>query len=647
MQPSSASGPRPGRNDPCPCGSGQKYKKCCGQADRVPAPARAPSPATPDVPQVIQLSALAQRAGRTDLAIEHLQSALVRWPDQVDLLNALGNLLVDSGRAAEAVPFLERALAAQPRDPVVTLCNLGVAQAGLGRWDRVVACFERAAALRPNDAAVLCNLANALLEDSRPADAVARYRQALKLQPALAAVHGNLGHTLLALGQVDDALASYRRQLELQPGQADAISSLLLGLNYSDLEPERIGEAHRRLGRTLEERFLHLRRPHANIPDPARRLRVGFVSSDLRAHSVAFFLEPVLARHDRQAFDFHLYSNHGAADATTARLRSHVDNWRDIHQAHDDAVAELIRHDAIDILIDLNGHTGLNRLAVFARKPAPVQVTWLGYPNTTGLTSIDYRLTDAQADPPGHADELHTERLYRLPRSFLCYAPPPDAPPAARGASSSFASGGESGSGGITFGSFNIRSKIGPRVIAAWSRLLEAVPEARLLLKVRGIDTRHGAAELRAAFASHGIDSQRVEVVGRAEALGDHLRRYAQLDVALDTWPYAGTTTTCDALWMGVPVVTLAGTAHAGRVGASLLHALELDQLIARDVDEYVRIAAQLARDHDTRHALRASLRQRMAASPLTDAEGYTRAFEAGLREIWQRWCAGAAAGPP
>ena len=546
---------RPGRNDPCACGSGRKFKKCCG----VLPPGAS---------------------------------------------NRVADLVAEAMRSAEQ-------------------------QA----WPRAVQCLEAAAALQPGDGALLNNLGNALQQAGRSADALAAFQAAAARAPQLAAVQANMAATLLVLGRVDEALTHYANGLTLEPDMR-TFSELLFAMNYSErVTPQQAYTAHRRFAELLEPPLLNTWPAHINAPEPGRRLRLGYVSSDLRNHSVAFFVEAVLRQHDHLQFEVFVYHNHPVEDSVSARLRSMTAHWCPIAHLSDDAVAQRIRSDGIDILVDLNGHTQGNRLPVFARKPAPVQLTWLGYPNTTGLDAIDARITDAWADPPGQTEQWHSETLVRLPGCFVCYVPPQDAPlPMPLPPHSERA---------VVFGSFNNRTKIGAGVVQAWSRLLENLPGSRLVLKTRGYHDASAHAGLLAQFAQHGVAAERLTILGREDDGAAHLKRYHGIDIALDTFPYAGTTTTCDALWMGVPVVTLAGQTHASRVGASLLNAVGLGELVATTLDEYVDVANRLARDLPRLHAIRSGLRERVAASPLTDSALFTRHFEAALRQLWGAWCDG------
>jgi protein O-GlcNAc transferase len=370
----------------------------------------------------------------------------------------------------------------------------------------------------------------------------------------------------------------------------------------------------------------------ANDPDPQRALRVGYVSADFRRHSVAYFLRGLVASHDRRRVRVYCYSNVERADTVTAEFQSLADEWRPVTGLPDAAVAEQVRADRIDILVDLGGHTGGNRLLVFARKPAPVQVTWLGYPNTTGLPAIDYRLTDDIADPPGEADALHTEKLVRLPGGFLCYRPGAEAagtPAAPRDASA----------GPVTFGSFNTLSKVTAEVIRVWSAILGRIPGSRLLLKSEGLDEQGTRARVSGAFAAHGIAPDRIGLLPWIEGYGEHMALYSRVDVALDPFPYNGTTTTCEALWMGVPVIALRGNRHAARVGASVLYHAGLPQWIAEDEAGYIALAVAGAADPQALRASRPANAERARASALTDQVRFTHDLEGAYRGMWVAYC--------
>jgi predicted O-linked N-acetylglucosamine transferase (SPINDLY family) len=349
---------------------------------------------------------------------------------------------------------------------------------------------------------------------------------------------------------------------------------------------------------------------------------------------VSYFIEPLLASHDPAVVETYCYANLDKVDAVTRRFEAAAQNWRPVFHLSDEALRQHIRGDRIDILVELAGHTGHSRITALLPKPAPIIVNWLGYPATTGMPGVDYRLTDNEADPPGEADELHTETLIRLEDGFLCYRPPADAPAVAAAPSRD--------RGFITFGSFNNPAKLTDEGIAIWGRILREIPASRLVLKAVNIESpefRETRERFLDRFAQEGVPAARIEIRGHTETVAEHLAMYADLDIGLDPFPYNGTTTTCEALWMGLPVVTLNGDRHAGRVGASLLTRVSLPELIADTPDRYVAIAIELARDPERLASLRAGMRERMAASPLRDEPGFARRFEAMLREIWRQWC--------
>jgi predicted O-linked N-acetylglucosamine transferase (SPINDLY family) len=316
-----------------------------------------------------------------------------------------------------------------------------------------------------------------------------------------------------------------------------------------------------------------------------------------------------------------------AEDVTTKRIRAVVPHWRNIVGQSDAQIAAKVREDEIDIFVDLAGHAGLNRLQVFAHKPAPVQVTWLGYPNTTGLTGMDYRITDAFADPPGMTEAFHSETLVRMPECFSCFKAPLQSPDVAPLPALS--------SGHVTFGSFNMFSKMTADVLATWARILLRVPNSHLVIKYQGMDSAYMRELIQNIFVGHGVEKERVHTLGRDVSHGEHMARYHTIDIGLDPFPYNGTTTTCDALWMGVPVVVLAGNTHVSRVGVSQMSNLGLQELIAKNQDDYVNIAVELAGNIEKLSALRAGMRERMLASPLMNVERFTRNLEQGYEQMW------------
>ena len=567
--------------------------------------------------------------GRLEEALEDFRQARQLDPTLVEAHHQEGNTLKQLGRFPEAIAALRQTVHLAPTLAPAWL-NLGVAY--LENHDRTEAirAFQQAITLEPTRPEAHNILGVALLASGQLSSARAAFAEALRLNPVFAPAHDNLGRLCKSEGLLADAILHFRAALAVKPDPG-AHSNLLLALNYlPSLSSTEIFAEHRRWNQRYAAPVEIIGGPAspraANGPDTsaapaARRLRIGYVSPDFCHHAVSYFIAPVLAAHDRARVEIFCYSNVPTPDRVTERLRGLAEHWSDIARMTDDAAAARIRADKIDLLIDLAGHTAGHSLLLFARRPAPVQATWIGYPNTTGLDAIDCRITDAICDPPGEADSCHSEKLVRLPANFSCYESDPNAPdvnslPAQE-------------SGVVTFGCFNNFAKVTPEVVALWARLLTELPKARLLLKSRGLGDPAVAARLRTTFANAGVGADRVVLNGEELSVAKHLSLYHGVDIGLDPFPYNGTTTTCEALWMGVPVLTLAGRSHAARVGASLLTHVGLGNWIAQSPDAYVALAVAAARDVESLARLRNELRERMRSSPLCDAPRFTRNFEA------------------
>lgn len=612
-----------GRNDPCPCGSGNKFKRCCArkyaQSD------------SNQMTVVQQESIVGVSSPDSGQAMKRNEAQL---SEDAQRAYQLGNTLAMQGKMSQAVDHYERALSLRPNHVKArhnlgnALVVLGDSLAAQGRLEQAVAQYERALSLRPDYAEAHNNLGNALMRN-RPIEAIAHFQRAISLQPNFAEAHNNLALVLSAHGQIDQAIGHFERALLLKPDYHAAHSNFLLTLNYaSGKDPLAVYAAHLDFARRWEEPLAAQSQSHPNDRSSEQCLKIGYVSSDFRQHSVAYFIEPVLESHDRERFEIFCYSNHPQEDGTTARLIKQANHWRKIAGIPDDAVAKQVRADRIDILVDLNGHTANNRLLVFARKPAPVQVTWLGYPNTTGLSAMDYRITDAFADPVGKTEHLHSEKLVRLPECFSCYLPPREAPEVSELPAQE--------KGYITFGSFNKLTKISPEIMAVWARIILAIPGSRLTLKNYNLSEKTMQEMVLAAFARLGVPPERLQLLGDDPSQMLHLKRYQDIDIGLDPFPYNGTTTTCEALWMGVPVITLAGRTHAGRVGVSQMTNLGMTDLVSQTPDEYVATAVRLASDMKHLGALRKELRPRMLASPLMDASRFTANLEQAYLAMWK-----------
>jgi predicted O-linked N-acetylglucosamine transferase (SPINDLY family) len=462
------------------------------------------------------------------------------------------------------------------------------------------------------------------------ADALECYRACAAAYPSDLRAREAIADTLSASWRLEECIAACREGLDAAPQNATIFSCYLLYSHYAAHPDARaVFDLHRRYGDLMSVAAPPLFATHPNSRDPERALRIGYVSRDFCEHSVASFIEPVIAHHDRSRYEVYCYYTRAHSDRMTARVAELSDVWREAHQDDADALAARIREDGIDILVDLGGHTFSGALAVFARRPAPVQMTWLGYPDTTGLISMDYRVTDAIADPEPLSDALHTERLIRLAPPFLCFRPPADSPLVVA----------RRGDRPVVFGSFNVIMKVNEPLLDMWAQILQAVPGSRMLIKSRLLEHDETVHRLLHRFEARGIESNRLELRSWMPDRAKHLAAYNEIDIALDTFPYNGTTTTCEALWMGTPVVTLAGTVHMSRVGATLLTSAWLPELVTKSAQEYVEVAVALARDTARREMLSAGMRQRLSASPLADYAGFTRKLESGMRQAWTEWC--------
>jgi len=621
----------------------------------------------PRYPEALNnLGDLLREEGKVEAAVERLEAALRLRPHYPEALNNLGVACLQAGRHERAMAAFtallshrpsdyathrnlavacqaageldtarshyDAALAIDGRDPEVHL-KRGATALALGDPDDALRCYQGAVRADAHHAGAYNNIAAILRDRGDLAGALDHLGRATALDPDLAEAHANLGRTLLAQGRHEEAEAAYLRASELDPANAALHSNYLAALPYGGAhDPAEILSLHRQWAAR-----------HARVPpllhapaggDPERRLRIGYVSPDFRRHAVATFLEPIVAAHDRSRVEVFCYSNVQVPDPVTTRFADLADGWREISHLDDDAAAALIREDGIDLLVDLTGHVARNRLKVFARRPAPVQVTYLGYYTTTGMDTIDYRLTDAWVDPPG-AEAHYTEVPYRLPNGWLCFQPPDDAPPVNEPPCHT--------AGHVTFGSFNNLAKITPEVIRRWSEVLTSIPGSRMVMKDMALRDAATCAGVRDAFAAHGVATERLDLVGWTKTRADHLALYGHIDLCLDTFPYNGGTTTCEALWMGVPVVTVAGDRYVSRFGVSILSQVGLGNLVAPDVEEFLTIATALAGNVDEMAELRRQCRPSMASSTLCQPEAFARQLEEAYHHMY--WSVAACAG--
>jgi predicted O-linked N-acetylglucosamine transferase (SPINDLY family) len=573
------------------------------------------------------LGVLANQLGHPDASIALIGRAIEIEPRMASYHSNLGAAYQALGRLDEAVGCYGRALALKP-DHVDALNNQGAALQALGQPQAALASFEQSLKLRSNHAETLTNAGISLRILGRLDEAETQLRRALQLQPAYSEALTNLASTLQVAGRLTESATAWRRAMELCPDSPTAHSGLIFML---DMLPEAAAEAQaerHRWNARFGQRWKTEPLAHRNTPDPERRLRVGYVSADFFRHSVATAVMPILRAHDHTQIEVVCYSGVIAPDAITAEVQALADVWHDVRNLSDDRLVELIQADGIDILVDLSGHSGGNRLPVFGRKPAPVQVTAWGYAAGTGLDAIDAFLADPVTVPAERRHEF-AEEVVDLP-NMLCFEPPRDVPPvgplpAAR-------------SGVVTFGSFHRLPRLSNDVLDRWGRLVAAVPGSSMLLKASGLDDAANRERIVAAFGQHGVAADRLTILG-GTSREEHLAAHQRVDIHLDTFPQGGGVTTLEALTMGLPSVTQLGEGITGRVSASLLTTLGLSRLIAQTPEEYLAIVYRLAGDLEGLARERATLRERLLASSIGNVQVYTRAVEDVYRALWRRWC--------
>ncbi|KAB2046403.1 hypothetical protein ES319_D01G231900v1 [Gossypium barbadense] len=552
--------------------------------------------------------------------------------------DAMYNLGVAYGEMLKfdmAVVFYELAFHFNPH--CAEACNnLGVIYKDRDNLDKAVECYQLALSIKPNFSQSLNNLGVVYTVQGKMDAAASMIEKAIIANPTYAEAYNNLGVLYRDAGNITMAVTAYEQCLKIDPDSRNAGQNRLLAMNYiNEGDDDKLFEAHRDWGR----RFMRLYPQYDSWDNPKdleRPLVIGYISPDYFTHSVSYFIEAPLIYHDYGKYQVVVYSAVVKADAKTNRFRERVVKkgglWRDIYGIDEKKVASMIRDDKIDILVELTGHTANNKLGTMACRPAPVQVTWIGYPNTTGLPTIDYRITDSLADPPG-TKQKHVEELVRLPECFLCYTPSSEAGLVSPTPALS--------NGFITFGSFNNLAKITPKVLQVWARILCAVPNSRLVVKCKPFCCDSVRQKFLTTLEQLGLESLRVDLLPLILLNHDHMQAYSLMDISLDTFPYAGTTTTCESLYMGVPCVTMAGSVHAHNVGVSLLSKVGLGHLIAKNEDEYVQLALQLASDVTALQNLRASLRDLMSKSPVCDGQNFISGLEATYRGMWRRYCKG------
>lgn len=584
------------------------------------------------IEHVITLAKILQKLKRFDEAEDVFNAAIRRRPNDTLLLCELGEILRVQRKFDKATELYERAIEVNPRSPKVLRAAADYFRA-IKQYKKSIDLYYKVLdALENPDAALYNNMAIALREGDRFDESEEMYLKAADLDPDNAYAFNNLAILAMEMGKGPESIDYYEKALDKLPSYSAARSNMLFYMNYlSSYSPSELSEEHHKWPAYHANKILPGASYHANDPDPDRRLKIGMISADFCGHAVSYFIDGFLEFHDASQYEVHCFAAVPTPDLITQRLEGFADHFHYIHTLDKAKVVDLIREKEIDILIELSGHTAGNKLEILGDRPAPIQVTWIGYPNTTGLDTIDYRFVDHITDPVGEADDLHSEKLYRLPKCFTCYTPTATepvsmAPPVVK-------------NGYITFGSFNNASKISEKTVEVWSNILKTVPDSRLLLKSASFADEGTRERLRQRFVDQGIDVERLDMHGRMP-MTEHVRFYSNVDIGLDPTPYNGTTTTCEALWMGVPVLALLGDRHAARVSGSLMTHVGLGDFVCETPDELYKKAQELAGKPEYLVEIRETMRDRLKRSDLCNAREHTKAVEVGLREMWQEWCA-------
>lgn len=596
-----------------------------GQLDEAVASYRRAIKAQPDFTEAHNnLGVVLRNLGLFEQAVSSYRQALKIQPDYAEVHSNLGVALRDLGQLDSAVASFQTALKIHPND-AQTYSNLGLAWHDLGKFDEAMVSYRHALSIDPDYAEALNNLGLTQNAIGQHLDAAISCRQAIKIQPDFVEAYNSLGNSLSNIGNVQEALTSYRNAIQIKPDYFDAHSNLLMAVHYTHLNsPDYLAEA-RRFGISAAKKVTARYTTWQCVPAP-QRLRVGFVSADFHNHPVGYFLESLLTQLDPSSIELIAYTNNPISDELTARIKPFCTAWKPIFGLNDEAAARLIHADGVHVLIDLSGHTAKNRLPVFALKPAPIQVSWLGYFASTGVAEMDYVLADETGVPESHRTHF-SESIWHLPHTRLCFTPPNTDLPVAPLPSLS--------TGRVTFGCFQNLAKVNDEVLAMWGPIFAALPNARLRLTAKQLNDPSVTAQLKQRLQQHGIADTRVTLHSSVSRL-DYLAAHAQIDILLDTFPYPGGTTTCEALWMGVPTLTMAGDTLLSRQGASLLTAAGLTDWIATSEDGYVAKAIQFTRDLPKLAALRAGLREQVRTSPLFNAPLFAKHFEDALWGMWE-----------
>jgi protein O-GlcNAc transferase len=559
------------------------------------------------------------------------QKALKIKPDYSQTYNNLGVISQQQGHRIEAITYFQKAISINPNF-LEAHKNLGLVLNEQEQFEQAMTCFQTVLSLNPNDVEAYLSLGNAFKALGQMTQAMASYQKAISLNPNDFKAYHGLGLIWKNQARLDKAIEHYQKALAINPHYVSVHNCLVYALNFAlgynraniFLEHQRFNEQHAKpLAKWIQ--------PHRNDCNANRKLKIGYLSADFRRHSAAYFMKPFLEHHQHQDFEIFCYYNHARHDDFTQNLQSYADHWLNCVTLSDSELTEQIKQDQIDILVELSGHTDGNRLLVFARKAAPVQVFYtVNYVNTTGLTTIDYRITDNYADPQELADAYCSETLIRVPNSYYCYDPIDEHPPANElpALTNRY----------ITFSSFNSYAKLNHDTFALWAQVLNKVPDSKLIMKTKSLTEPSIQKEVKEQLGRFGIEPQRI-LLGYESTPNTTIKAYHQIDIGLDTFPFNGATTTCQALWMGVPIVTLVGETTAARAGLSILSSIGLTELIAYTPEQYVDICIKLANDYEYLQNLRANLREKMRASPLMDGVSFTRYLESIYLNLWKKWC--------
>ncbi len=610
-----------GRNEACPCGSGKKYKKCCQQAGKqVSQPVM-----SPQVLKKLQ-SAIALHQQGDLLAAKSIYEAVLKMDSiNADAMHYLGLIHYQTGDSQTAITFISKAISLKPTS--LMHCHLGAALQAQGQHDLAIEHYQAAIILQPDYAEAYNNLGTAYQEQGRLTEAIHHFQRALSFNANYASAHNNLGNTFLVQGDLQAALACYRHSLIIDADNLSTHSNLLMTLSYYPpcSQQEYLEEARLYGAKVLAKATPYTQWPLSLGHQTQKRLKVGLVSGDLQIHPVGYFLESIVAHINSSQIELFAYAAQLKEDALTQRIKPFFSEWQVIYGVSDKVVAQRIYERGIDILIDLSGHTSRNRLSLFAWKPAPIQVSWLGYFASTGVQGIDYLLTD-EVSVPEAENQPFSEQIWLLPETRLCFTPPdthliPSALPALH---NKF----------MTFACFQNLSKINEMVMNTWGLIFKALPTARLILRNKQMSCLEERAALQERLSLVGISAEKVKIEGLI-AREDYLAAYSEVDIMLDTFPYPGGTTTCEALWMGVPTLTLSGNTLLARQGASLLTCVGLQDWIAHDTNDYVAKAVHFANKTKELALLRAGLRDKVNDTALFDASKFSKQFEEAMLGMW------------